>query len=385
MMAGLLTRAVNARAVAVARIGVGLGAIAKGAIEHETLIRIASPQYVAVPYVDAAPPLTAAAVAALMVVWYSSAALFTIGLFTRAAGLVLTLVLGVTLLADQQLWSNNLYLLFWSVLLLSLARPGSALSVDARGKEVAEAPYWPVLLLKYLVSVMYLFAGLSKVNPQFLSGEILSTQMMGAWLLPTWVIVALSVATVALEISLPFLLWSVRWHHHAIAAGFLLHASFPVMLFGDLSFELSVFSLISISSYVFFLDPERHSRIVVWDAECSFCRVWVRWFARLDWMQVHRFVPNQQPALYAGTGITQEDADHAIQLAAPGGNASAFAAVRSIAEHLPVTMFLAPVLRLPPIAAAGERAYAQVAARRTCALGTVGAAAAGYETPVRGN
>lgn len=107
-------------------------------------------------------------------------------------------------------------------------------------------------------------------------------------------------------------------------------------------------------------------RIIVWDDTCAFCRAWVEWARRLDWLRVHQFIGASQPAAYEGTGLTREQAAGAVQLIWPGGRASGFDAVRRILLRLPLTAVPAALLWVPPIAWLGPAVYRRIAARRHC-------------------
>jgi predicted DCC family thiol-disulfide oxidoreductase YuxK len=108
--------------------------------------------------------------------------------------------------------------------------------------------------------------------------------------------------------------------------------------------------------------------VVVWDDGCGFCAGWVRWFRRLDWIGALQFVPRSALA-GASLPVSEEAATEALQLVFPSGRVrSGFAAVVGVAELLPLAFLWAPLLRLPFVAAVGERVYRRVAARRTCPL-----------------
>jgi predicted DCC family thiol-disulfide oxidoreductase YuxK len=107
--------------------------------------------------------------------------------------------------------------------------------------------------------------------------------------------------------------------------------------------------------------------VVVWDDGCGFCAGWVRWFRRLDWLGVLRFVPISGLAA-SGLPVSPDEAVRAVQLVTGSRVHAGFAAVTRVAEALPVSFLWAPLLRLPPIAAVGEVLYRRVAIRRTCAL-----------------
>ncbi|HEV8053744.1 MAG TPA: HTTM domain-containing protein [Candidatus Limnocylindrales bacterium] len=90
-----------------------------------------------------------------------------------------------------------------------MAGSDAALSVDAlRGRGRDAIPQWP-LFLKVQVSIVYLFAGLSKLNAAFLSGEVLANSFRsdGPFAVPagwrtTEPMVVLSLVTIATELFL---------------------------------------------------------------------------------------------------------------------------------------------------------------------------------------
>jgi predicted DCC family thiol-disulfide oxidoreductase YuxK len=126
--------------------------------------------------------------------------------------------------------------------------------------------------------------------------------------------------------------------------------------------------VLSLPLYILFLDAAPGSRVVVWDDGCGFCATWVRWFRRLDWLTVLRFVPRSELAS-AALPVTETQAAEALQLVTGGRVHSGFAAVAHIAELLPLSFLWAPLLRLAPIASVGRLVYRRVAARRLCTIG----------------
>jgi predicted DCC family thiol-disulfide oxidoreductase YuxK len=113
---------------------------------------------------------------------------------------------------------------------------------------------------------------------------------------------------------------------------------------------------------------DRRARTVVWDDSCSFCRRWVLLFHRLDALGGLHFVGSSRPEAFAGTGITREAADEAMQLVEPDGVVrSGFDAVRGIVAVLPFGYLVAAVMGWPGIRQSGHHLYRKVAASRTCA------------------
>ena len=118
---------------------------------------------------------------------------------------------------------------------------------------------------------------------------------------------------------------------------------------------------------------DRRARTVVWDDSCSFCRRWVALFRRLDALGALHFVGSSRPEAFAGTGVTREAADEAMQLVEPDGKVrSGFDAVRGIVAVLPFGYLVAPVMALPGIRQSGHYLYRKVAASRTCAYEVAG-------------
>ncbi len=100
------------------------------------------------------------------------------------------------------------------------------------------------------VTVLYLFAGLSKINPVFLSGRPLQGWL---WLdLPDWIFPALSVATILTELFLAFALWVPKLRVLAVLVGVAFHASIVLGITGP-TVSLVAFAAASVSSYWLFL------------------------------------------------------------------------------------------------------------------------------------
>ena len=338
------------------------------------LDRLTDPAVVRVPYVPGQPSVADLPSELVIVVWVVAAAAFMVGAFTTFSGSALTAVLAAVLLSDQQLYSNHLYLLIWLVGLLTLARSGAAISVDSkRGRGREWIPAWPTDLLRLQLVVLYLFAGLSKINPTYLSGAVVATSLRetGPLAIPIdWrsfqLMSALAVLSILTELGLAVGLTLPRWRRTAFVVGLGLHGG--IALWFDPTVPLVVFAVIALAPYVLFLDLERRSLTVVFDDSCGFCTEWVTWFRRLDWLRFLRFVPGSDPAELERLGVPRQDADRALQLVTPDEREQGFDAVVGVLERLPVSFLWAPILRLWPIRPIGRAVYARVAARRQCAV-----------------
>jgi predicted DCC family thiol-disulfide oxidoreductase YuxK len=375
-IASSLASRVNAdapsRPIGVMRVIIGSGALLKLILLAPLVFRLADPAFLQAPYWVGVPRLSHASAIALCVVWAVSATAFLLGVRTRVAGAILTMTLGAVLFLDQQLWSNHLYLLTLLVFLVTAADSGASVSFDARRHGIREhVSAGMVMLIGLQLSVVYFYTAVAKVTPAYLSGTVLRWNIQWfpwAGHIPTRLLVAAAVFSIAVEIFLSIGIWIAAARPFVFVLGAGLHAFTVTSLEPSLRPELSVFALITLSMYLPFVNASPQSRTVVWDDNCTFCRTWVRWFRRLDWLRVHRFVGSSDPEILRSTGISREEADRAIQLVSASERLAGFAAVRAILEVLPVSFLWAPVLRLPPIVRLGDRGYEYVASRRMCRI-----------------
>lgn len=377
----LLERRASPRPVAVARIGVGLAAVLKAIERFPAIDRLNDPEIIRAPFVPALPSLADVPAMVVMIVWIGLALAFMVGIRTTLSGAGLAVLLALVLFSDQQLYSNHLYLLVWLVSLLVLARSGSALSVDARLRgEPPSIPAWPIMLLQLQIVVVYLYAGIMKINPEYLSGSVVAVSMResGPLALPTewqtfYPMAAASVLSILSELGIGVGLLLRRWRRTAFLVGLGLHVGIALWLLP--TFPLAIFGLMILAPYVLFLDDARGRLVVVWDDSCGFCAGWVRWFRRLDWLDALRPVPNSDNAALAELSIPREDADRAIQVVGRSRRAEGFRGVVTVLEALPLSFLWAPILRVWPIVSVGDAVYRRVALRRSCSVPLHGASA----------
>ncbi|MGC5077127.1 HTTM domain-containing protein [Agrococcus sp. DT81.2] len=246
----LLDPRVDGRPLALARMLLAF-ALAVCALESSAVLSGIAAGKLQYPVLAIIPGPTPLAVQVFQVVGLLAAVCLLLGLFARASAATGSALLAGALLWDQQTYSSHHLLVTLLLAYLAFAHAGQRWGIAApRGREHAAVPWWPQLLMMTQVSVLYLFAGLSKVNPRFLSGEPLQEWM---WLdAPLWVFQALAVATVATELFLAAALWIRRARVLAVVAGVGLHLSILVGL-TDQTLVLTAFAAASLSTYWLFL------------------------------------------------------------------------------------------------------------------------------------
>lgn len=168
-----------------------------------------------------------------------------LGLFAAPSAAVLALGNALLLTADRQLYSNHRFLLVLLCVWFVFARSDHAYALGAGARRRhgdGLVPWWPQLLILATVSACYFFAGVSKANPEFLSGDLIASMS------PDWVPAKLaSHATVPAEIAIGLGLWWRRTRILAIALGVGLHASIVILLGSPLVF--TAFALLCFSAY----------------------------------------------------------------------------------------------------------------------------------------
>ena len=256
-----VTGTVGSRHVGIARIVVGMAALLKLAILAPTLLALRNPAILRIPLDSRLPALPGEMIPLVIGVWLVSAVLFTVGWRTRASGTLLSAAMLSTLLGDQQLYSNHLYLALTVTALLTLGDAGAAVSMDARDRgRRREVPAWPVLLLRAQVTIVYGFAALAKLNLAYISGAVLNAQLGWGSILPVpdalrrWEVMSLlALISILTEAFLALALWFSHTRPLGIAVGVAFHVA--IVLGMDPTVELIVFSLLMSSLYILHLDP----------------------------------------------------------------------------------------------------------------------------------
>ena len=263
---GALHRLVTGRQpagpVAVARIAVGLAATARVADAAFVLPRLTTAEVFLTPYVPWSPAPTRPLVLGLLITWGVAGVLFTIGWRTKLAGSLLAGAVTGALLLDQQTYSNHVYLLALVVGLLTVADAGAAWSLDSRREPRASVPAWPVFLLQAQTSLVYAFAALSKLTPDYLSGLALApfvqlkagVALIGLPAMAT-IVLLLSWAAIPAELVLAACLWSPRRRVGAALLGVVLHLGMVAAIY-RMRFDLAVFAVMMWGLYFLFVGPD---------------------------------------------------------------------------------------------------------------------------------
>ncbi len=231
-----------------------------------------------------------------------------LGLFYRLACAVFFLGFTYVELLDKATYLNHYYLVSLLACLMLFLPLHRRWSLDARrlGERTA-APAWVLWTLRAQVGLVYLFAGLAKLGPDWLlRGQPLATwlaarelPLFGSLLATPPLPLAMAWAGMLFDMSLPFLLLWRRTRVPAFCAGLVFHTVTGLL------FPLGLFPWIMVGCTTLFFAPDWPSRRRVAVVAP------VRRFPRLAWLLLPWFVVQLalplRGLLYPGNSLWSEE------------------------------------------------------------------------------
>ncbi|MDJ1470334.1 HTTM domain-containing protein [Xanthocytophaga flava] len=199
-----------------------------------------------------------------------SALLVALGLFYRVASIVLFLSFTYIELMDKSTYLNHYYFVSMVCFLMIFLPAHTSFSLDAfrnKHKAAGQIPCWCVDVLKGFIGLVYVFAGLAKVNSDWL----LHAQPLRLWLvarndLPvigflfnkTWIAFLFSWVGCIYDLTIPFLLFYRSTRLFGYGAVVVFH------LLTSLLFPIGMFPYIMIGTGLLFFSADFHTKILVW-------------------------------------------------------------------------------------------------------------------------
>lgn len=197
-----------------------------------------------------------------------SAVLVAIGLYYRMAIVSLFLSFTYIELIDKSTYLNHYYFISLICFLMIFLPAQVAFSVDAfRNKKIAASfiPTWTIDVLKLMVCILYFFAGLAKINPDWL----LHALPLKIWLparndmpiiggLFNYKATAYVFSWVGCvyDLAIPFLLWHTRTRLWAYLAVIVFHVLTAML------FPIGMFPYIMIVTALIFFSASFHEKII---------------------------------------------------------------------------------------------------------------------------
>lgn len=187
-------------------------------------------------------------------------ALIMVGLFYRASMFLFFLCFSYVFLLDMAQYLNHFYLISLISFLMIFVPAHRAFSLDALlrpGLRAQAVPAWTLWLLRGQFIVIYIYAGVAKLNADWLRGEPmrlwLSERMdfpvIGSLFTEEWLVYAMSYGGLLFDLLvIPLIFWRrTRWL--AVAAAVVFH------LMNARLFNIGVFPWFALAATVLFLPP----------------------------------------------------------------------------------------------------------------------------------
>jgi vitamin K-dependent gamma-carboxylase len=195
------------------------------------------------------------------------AACIALGLATRAAAARFCVGFSYVFLIDQARYMNHLYLVCLLAGLVAIVPAGRSFSLDGRWRANPRAPWlpaWALLLLRAQFAIVYVFGGLAKLNPDWISGAPMRMVLAGVpplgplepLLASEWSVRFFSFGGLAFDLLIvPALLWK-RSRPFAVAASLYFHLSNAWM------FRIGIFPWLMLAATTLFLEPDWPRRAI---------------------------------------------------------------------------------------------------------------------------
>ncbi|RYF62061.1 MAG: HTTM domain-containing protein, partial [Cytophagaceae bacterium] len=197
-----------------------------------------------------------------------SALLVALGLYYRAAIISLFLSFTYIELIDKSTYLNHYYFTSMVCLLLIFLPAHAYFSVDAyrrRSLAADQIPAWCLDSLKLLITILYVYAGMAKLNSDWLLNALPlriwlpahnDVPVIGFLFNYSWVPIAFSWFGCLYDLSIPFLLWYRPTRPWAYAAVVVFHGLTAFL------FPIGMFPYIMIVTALIFFSPGFHLTII---------------------------------------------------------------------------------------------------------------------------
>jgi vitamin K-dependent gamma-carboxylase len=189
-----------------------------------------------------------------------------IGFLYRFSSIAFTLGFAWVFLLDQTQYLNHFYLVILIGMLLSVLPAQRAFSVDAwlrRRPSAAQVPVWTVWMLRAQFEVLFLYAGIVKLNSDWLQLEPMAIWMehgaglplIGSLMVEPLVVAVASYGVIILHlVGAPLLLW-----RRTRLAVFLVYAAFHTI--NHFSFNIGIFPWLTLFGTLIFFEPDWPRRL----------------------------------------------------------------------------------------------------------------------------
>ena len=189
------------------------------------------------------------------------AVLVAVGLYYRAAVVLLFLAYTYVFLLEKSVYMNHYYLIALLCFLLIWMQPQRAFALDRRRRPdlPSTVPRWNVLLLRFQLFVVYFYGAIAKLNPDWLAGEPMYSEIVrrapdvpqvATHFPPALLAYTIAYGGILVDATVPVLLCFRRTRRVGFVAAALFH------LLNEVFLQIGVFSYLMTGAITIFFDPD---------------------------------------------------------------------------------------------------------------------------------
>ena len=204
----------------------------------------------------------------LFLICILSASLITLGYKYKFSIILFFISFTYIQLIDKTTYLNHYYFISIISFILIFLPANCRFSLDSLNKKIIynEIPKWNIDIIKFMIVIVYFYAGLAKINSDWLIKAMplslwLPTKydlpIIGAIVSEQWLAYIMSWCGMLFDISIGFLLLSKSFKHYAYVLVFFFH-SLTAIFFP----KIGMFPYIMITLTIIFLDPKIHEKIL---------------------------------------------------------------------------------------------------------------------------
>jgi hypothetical protein len=192
-----------------------------------------------------------------------------LGAFYRFSAALFFILFTYVELLDKTYYLNHYYFVSLVAFLLIFLPAHSSLSLDARrnpGIASLTVPNWTIWILRFQLGVVYVYAGLAKINPDWLfEAQPLRTwlqayrdlPLVGSWFASSFLAFAFSWFGCVYDLTIPFFLSNSKTRRFAYAAVVVFHVVTWLL------FPIGVFPWVMIFSTLIFFPAGFHQKLIL--------------------------------------------------------------------------------------------------------------------------
>jgi hypothetical protein len=169
-------------------------------------------------------------------------------------------------LAQKTSYNNHYYLLLLFCMLFLIAPMNVYRSLDVKQGRLGQSqtvPYWSVWMFKALLAIVYFYAALAKLYPDWLSGKAVGTFLLGKCEYPVigpycrseWLIMIISYGGIFFDFLVIPALWYKPTRIYAFGVSIFFH------LFNSLVFQIGIFPYMMLITTILYFEPAAMRRL----------------------------------------------------------------------------------------------------------------------------